>query len=123
MNAALGLIGRQWRRVDTPAGRVQLRRDLTPHIVEKRGDARERYANRLLKTLTEPNEVWWTYYENGQFRRLYIKAWDDGRGGLGIVAEETREGDLFWNFVPMTWQGVNKQRMGTLVYPAGGRGS
>lgn len=88
LNEALGLAGATtWSMVETPLGRVRLRRGFTPHIVAKAGQRRERSANRTIPTLTEPNEVWMTCYDNGEFQMRYVKVWDDHRGGMSIVAE------------------------------------
>ena len=115
---ALGLAGdAKWRRIDTPAGPVALRRSMIAHIVAKPEDARERFANRILPTLQDPDEVWMTYYDNGQIRMRYLKAWS-GRGGGMAVAEDTREGLVLWNFIPMRAKDLNSQRVGWLVHAA-----
>ena len=87
------------------------------HVVAKEGDARERHAARILPTLQDPDEVWMTYYDNGQIRMRYLKAWA-GRGGGLAVAEDTREGLVLWNFIPMRADALNSQRVGWLVHAA-----
>lgn len=116
VRAELGLAGKEWRKVDTPAGPAALRRDMAPHVVSKFDEHRERFANRILPTLQEPDEVWMTYFDNGQIRMRYVKAWRDG-GGLA-VAEDTREGLIFWNFIPKRASNLDAERTGWLVHEA-----
>ena len=87
------------------------------HVVAKRRDARERFANRILPTLQDPDEVWMTYYDNGQIHMRYLKAWAGRSGGLA-VAEDTREGLVLWNFIPTRAKYLNSQRVGWLVHAA-----
>ena len=118
VNEALGLTGAtNWRKVRTPVGDAVVRRGLTPHIVEKLDEHRERYANRILPTLEAPDEVWMTYYDNGQFRLRYLKRWDDARGALSIVTE-AKDGSMLYNFIPGRAGSLNRQRSGSLLYPA-----
>ena len=117
VNDALGLTGKtNWRKVKTPVDDVVLRRSLTPHMIEKRDQQRERYANRILPTLEAPDEVWMTWYDNGQFRKRYVKVWDDNRGSMSVVTE-ARDGSLLWNFIPGRAKDFNRQREGVLLYP------
>lgn len=120
INEALGLTGKtNWRKVRTPVDDVVLRRSRTPHIVEKRDQRRERYANRILPTLEAPDEVWMTWYDNGEFRQRYIKAWDDNRGALTVVTE-AKDGSLLYNFIPGAAKGLNRLREGVMLYRLGG---
>ena len=117
VNSALGLTGEtNWRKLETPVDDVVLRRSHTPHMVEKRDHRRERYANRILPTLEAPDEVWMTWYDNGQFRKRYLKVWDDNRGALSVVTE-TKDGSLLWNFITGDSKRLNRQREGVLLHP------
>ena len=51
------------RFVETPLGRVVIKKDLLTHVVEKRDQMRERYSNFILPTLENPNEVWLVRYK------------------------------------------------------------
>ena len=108
------------RIVKTPVEDVLIDREKVAHITAKFGDHRERFANRIIPTLTEPNEVWMTLYDNGEFRKSYIKVYEGsgrkGRGGLSIVTE-TPGGGVFYNFIPREPAGLNRQREGVLLYP------
>ena len=112
----------RWRRIGTPAGPVALRRAMIPHVVAKRGAPRERRADQILPALTDPDEVWMTYMDNGQIRMRYLRAEPGDAGGLA-VAEDTREGLVWWNYIPVG-EGLNSQRVGWLVHAAdrGGAG-
>lgn len=113
-NSHLGLTGpTNWRKVKTPVDDVIVRRGLTPHMVSE-GDARgERHANRIVPTLEAPDEVWMTWYDDGQFRNRYLKAWDDG--ALSMVTER-KDGSLLWDVI-LDGADVNRPREGVLLYP------
>ena len=114
---ALGLSDLTPRRtVRTPVDDVLLDRGKVAHITEKYRDHRERYANRILPTLTEPSEVWMTWYDNGMFRKRYVKVFEGDAGGLA-VAEEAPGGAVLFQFIPMGRRGINRNREGVLLYP------
>ena len=114
---ALGLSAdKPRRRVATPVDEVLLDRSRLDHIVENRTAARERYANRILPTLEDPEEVWLTLYDNGEYRMRYLKLYDDDRNGLSIVTE-TPDGALLYNFIPGPHRSIDRQRLGVLLYP------
>ena len=108
------------RIVKTPVEDVLLDREKVAHVTAKFGDHRERFANRIIPTLTEPNEVWMTLYDNGEYRKRYIKVFEgagkEGRGGLSIVTE-TPGGGVLYNFIPTRTSGLNRYRNGVLLYP------
>ena len=123
VQAALGLSGETPRRfVETPAERVLLDLDRTAHITAKFDQHRERFADRILPTLADPNEVWMTYYDDGTFRKRYLKVFESKgekrRGGLS-VAVETPDGQLLYNFIPTDPNGINRNRLGALLYTKG----
>lgn len=117
---ALGLSDAQpTRRVDTPVGPVLLSQKLMLHVTEKRGHARERYANRIVPTLEDPDEVWLTQYDapdGPEYRTSYLKAFDDNRNTLSIVTE-TQDGSLLYNFIPRRLRDMNSRRVGVLQFP------
>ena len=84
------------------------------HIVAKWTAAQERYANFILPTLAEPNEVWLTEYSDG-FRRRFIKFFRGDKNMLVIVRENTEE-SLLWNAIPAEARYIDKQRTGILFY-------
>ena len=123
VHIALGLSRKTPRRfIKTPVEDVLLDSQKTAHITAKFEQHRERFANRITPTLTEPNEVWMTYYDDGTFRKRYLKVFasEGGKrqGGLSVVTE-TPNGQLLYNFVPIDPQGINRNRVGALLYQKG----
>ena len=87
------------------------------HVVQKRGDARERYAPHLLAALEDPLEVWLTRYDDGGYRRRFIGLFEGERQGL-VVARENLDGSLFWNFASVGGERARhteSRRMGELL--------
>lgn len=114
---ALGLSqDQEYDRIVTPLGNVLVGREMTHHITRKFRDHREVFANRILPTLQDPLEIWSVLYDNGQYRRHYIKAYKDRndwrRYMLAITIEDTGE-ELLYNFFPAR---SNSKRAGTLLY-------
>lgn len=104
------------RVVETPVDRVAIRYDLLGHLVEKRSDARERYARFILPTLSQPFEVWLTRYEDG-YRKRYIGLFG-GRNDLAVIVRENRDGSLMWNVMHARDKDMNKFREGALLFGA-----
>ena len=103
-----------YRRVRTPLEPVIIQKDFLIHVVEKRAAARERYANFIIPTLTDPNEVWLASYNDG-FRRRFIKFFQ-GKKNMLVVARENIDGNLFWNAMPADSKYIDNQRTGVLLY-------
>lgn len=101
----------------TPLGPVAIRGKNFRHFVEKRDQQRERYAARIPETLRDPDEVWRALYMHTdghtEWRRHYIRAYDDKKAGFVIVTE-TSDGGLFFNFIPR--RSINARRTGVLLY-------
>ena len=132
---ALGIPKKGRRKVKTPDGLddVIIRKDKLPHIVEEGKGNRERYANHILPTLTDPLEVWLTegerYTATGEkkrvFRRRFIALFGDNKDKQGLaVVEEDKDGSLLWTFVPKSLKKrsgrddlyLDRQRTGFLLY-------
>ncbi len=112
---ALGLakeIPHRW--IDTPVDQVLLRYNLLPHMVEKRADARERYANYILPTLENPFEIYLTAYDDG-FRKRYLGLFE-GKNQLLCVVRVNKDGGLLWNIMHADLRRMNKVRVGELLY-------
>ena len=87
---------------------------------------RERYANTILPTLTDPLEVWLAETERltptGEkqpiFRRRFIALFGDNKDKQGlVVVEEGKDESLLWTFVPMSRpSSLDKRRSGFLLY-------
>ena len=128
VHAALGLSpDTPRRRVRTPVDEVLLSRRAVRYWAGKQD--RERYANRILPTLTEPDEVWMPYFDDGTFRARYVRFYDDARaGGALSVVTESPDGQLLANSIPMSDTNIDVQRVGVLLFDRlardgrGGRG-
>lgn len=100
--------------IDTPSGAVQIQRESLYHIVEKRRDARERYAHYALDTLTGPFEVWRVAYDNDSFRLAFIGVYETKNQMLVVV--NIQAGHVLWNFMHSEAKSLNKHRHGELLY-------
>lgn len=104
------------RFVKTPTGTVALFDRLLPHVVEKRSDMRERYARFILPTLEAPDEVWQTAYDDATTRRRYIKLFSDSKYDLLVIVREGPDGSVLWNVIHSERKGLNRLRVGALLY-------
>jgi SPP1 gp7 family putative phage head morphogenesis protein len=111
---ALALRNKPYRLIDTPIGQVILRAEFIPHLVEKRQDMRERYANFIIPTLTDPYEIYLTAYKDG-FRERYVGLFT-GKENLLVVLRLNKDGSLLWNIMQAGDKAMNKQRVGALLY-------
>ncbi len=110
---ALALKGDKPRMVETPVGPVIIQKDLIKHMVQKEDSKRERYAQFVLPTLEQPDEVWLTAYQDG-FRKRYISFFHDAN--IVIIVRVNRDGSLFWNGIRAKDQYIDKQRLGILLH-------
>ena len=91
---------------------------LAQHITEKFEEHREKYANRILPTLEDPDEVWVSLYDDGGYRTLHLKRWRERERNALAVAVEGPDARLFWTFVPMTRNSYpDGQSAGARVWP------
>ena len=98
----------------TPIGDIHILRDKLSHIVEKRGDARERYVKFALDTLFNPYEIWQTMYDDDMVRYIFIGTYKQKQQMLVVVAPW--DGKVLWNFMHTEAKGLNKHRRGDLLY-------
>lgn len=113
--ASLGLSDAvQFRMVQTPVERMVMRNEWLPHLVDDELNARERYANFILPTLTDPFEVYLTAYEDG-YRMRYIGLFT-GKNDLLVVVRENKDGSLLWNIMQRDDRRMNAAREGALLY-------
>lgn len=110
--------GEPSRLVETPIDTVPIQYSLLSHMVEKRSDARERYAAYVLPTLTQPFEVWATRYDDGSLRRRYIGAFKGDKNLLSIV-RVNGDGSVFWNYMQANDKRLNQLRVGQLLWSKG----
>lgn len=112
--------GKDWIDIDTFDGdKAILHRERIPHLVEKRDEARERYAHYIIPTLREPYEIWLTEYKTPDgisfFRKQYIGLFA-GKENLFAVINLNRDGSLLWNIMQAGDKSMNKKREGYLLY-------
>lgn len=100
--------------INTPIETMYIQREYLPHLVEKRDNARERYANYVLQTLKDPFEIYLTEYEDG-LRRQYIGLFK-GKYNLLCVVRLNKDGSILWNIMNADNKGMDKRRVGDLIY-------
>jgi hypothetical protein len=103
------------RTVETPIGVVEIRHDLLPHLVEKRLDMRERYANFILPTLISPYEIYETEYEDGSRRARFFGVFAS-KYAMQVVVMMGSPKMLLWNFMHAERKKMNKNRSGALLF-------
>jgi len=119
MRRAMGIEQGGGITVSTPVERVEIDVLSLPHVVEKRADQRERFANFVLPTLLRPTEVWAVAYDDGSVRNRYVKLFSGSRYDLLVLVKVAEDGSVFWNMMQRDRKGMNALRIGDLVY--GGR--
>lgn len=100
--------------VSTPLGSVNLNSQFLNHITEKRNDARERYANYIIPTLTKPFEIYHTEYSDG-FRYQFIGLFK-GKNNLLVVVKIDSSNNIMWNIMHTDKRIMNKHRKGELIF-------
>ena len=116
LRGALGVPVGASRSIHTPVGNVTILDELLPHVVEKRLDARERYANFVIPTLMSPDEVWDTAYDDGTQRRRFIKLFTGSKYDIMVVVKQEPNGYILWNLINRDRKGMNILRAGKLIY-------
>lgn len=95
-------------------GLLVVQRNNIEHIVEKRNDARERYAPHALATIKDPFEVWEVLYDNGERRYAFISLFANKRQMLVVVS--IQKDNVLWNFMHTDKKNLNKHRHGKLIH-------
>ncbi len=114
---ALGFTGdERLITVSTPMGTRTVWRENLMHMVEKRADERERYANYVLATLKNPFEIWLKKHEDGLLRENYVGLFQEGDKAMLAVVRINRDGSLLWNIMQRDERGMNRLREGWLVW-------
>lgn len=114
---ALGFAGdERLRTITTPMGQRTIWRDNLAHLVAKKADARERYANYILPTLEQPHEIWLKEHADGKLRENYIGLFQEGKNAVLAVVRINRDGSLLWNMMQRTPKNMDSLREGWLVH-------
>ncbi len=114
LREAIGIKQGESILIQSPVRKIEIADWTLNHIVEKRMDTRERYANLIRPTLEHPLEIWSTEYEDG-FRERYIKLFD-AKKNLFVVVRVNQDGSLLWNIMQKELSALNSMRMGNLVF-------
>jgi SPP1 gp7 family putative phage head morphogenesis protein len=115
LQSALGVSqAKPLRMINTPVDPVAIRAEFLPHLMAKREQSREIFANYVVPTLESPYEIWLTAYEDG-LRKRYIGLFQDQRDLLSVV-RENQDGSLLWNVIRMKDRDLNRQRQGNLIW-------
>lgn len=115
LRTAVGIVPGGQRTIATPLGDVMIDDEWLSHIVEKRHDARERYAHLILPTLERPTEIWLSPYGD-EWRRRYLKLFSGPKYDLLVVVKTLSAGNVVWNAIPMDVKSLDKQRQGKLLW-------
>lgn len=102
--------------VQTPIERVLLRDANLAHVIEKRPERRERYANFVLPTLESPTEVWVTAYDDGSSRNRYIKLFSGAKYDMLVIVRLDPDGSIFWNMMQRERKKMNEMRVGERIW-------
>jgi hypothetical protein len=102
--------------VQTPVEKVFLQDSRLGHVIEKRPERRERYANFVLPTLTSPTEVWATAYDDGSTRNRYIKLFSGSKYDLLVIVRVDPDGSIFWNMMQRARGKMNEMRVGERIW-------
>lgn len=122
LRAAVGIEPGGNRTVTTPLGDAVIDDQWLARIVEKRHDARERYAHLIIPTLERPTEIWLAPYGD-EWRRRYIKVFSGPKYDLLVVVKTLPNGEVVWNAITMEAKSLDKQRQRKLLwkeYPSAG---
>lgn len=113
---ALGIAEGGAALVSTPVENVTILDSSLAHVVEKRADQRERFANFVLPTLQSPSEVWEVAYDDATLRRRYIKLFGGTKYDLLVIVKVDPDGGIFWNMMQRDRKRMNSLRIGERVY-------
>lgn len=103
-------------RLDSPIGDITIHDSTLKHIVEKRRDARERYINYAIKTITDPYEIYELTYDDGSTRIGFIGVFKGKKQMLVIAKVIEDESKWLWNFMHCDAKSLNRHRCGKLIY-------
>lgn len=99
---------------ETVIGNVVCKKEHLYHIVEKRQNARERFAAHAKATILDPFEVWAAEYSDESIRYKFIGTFAEKNQIVVIVAKFQEH--LFWNYMNMEAKKLNKLRTGNLLF-------
>jgi SPP1 gp7 family putative phage head morphogenesis protein len=101
--------------IKTPVDEVIIDEQFLSHMVEKRSNRRERYANFIIPTLEEPFEIYLRQFEDG-YRPQYIGLFQ-GKHNILISILVNKDGSFLYNYMQASNAEMNRQRKGELIWP------
>ncbi len=101
--------------IQTPIETVTITTGNLIHLVEKRDNARERYADFILPALQNPFEIWGTEYTDSMLRKRYIGLFS-GKTDVAIIVKVESDGSIMWNMMNADRGRMNKFREGVLLW-------
>ncbi len=108
--------------IKTPITKVLIDEQMIKHIVKDNKDNRERFANFILPTLTDPDEIWAVKEKSKNdkyFKKRYrfIKFFKTKKDNAIVIVRLLRDGSLAWTFFKSKdLKYFDKQRVGILMY-------
>jgi SPP1 gp7 family putative phage head morphogenesis protein len=102
-------------KVKSPIDEILIKREYLERIVEKRDNARERYANYILPTLQNPFEIYITEFEDGTSRFQYIALFK-GKNNILASVRINSDGSILYNMMQSDNKTMDGSRVGDLVY-------
>jgi hypothetical protein len=102
--------------VEGQLGNVAIMDQLLTHVVDKRINGRERFGRFIIPTLSNPDEVWTTVYDDDTTRRRFIKLFSGAKYDILVIVREQADGSVLWNVINRDRKGMNALRVGTPVY-------
>jgi len=113
----LGIVDKRTVYIPALNENVIITKELLGHVVEKRGNHRERYSEWIIPTLTDPFEIWSTKYDDGSTRKRFIKLFD-AKYNLYVIVMVNPDGGILWNVINKRTHQLDKEREGILLYSA-----
>ena len=101
--------------IKTPLETVTITNGSLFHLVEKRDNARERYADYIFPTLHNPFEIWGTEYSDGKMRKRYIGLFS-GKTDIAVIVKVESDGSIMWNMMNADRGRMNRFREGKLLW-------
>lgn len=106
--------------IQSPVEKVAVQYESLRHMVQKRDEQRERFAEFVKKTLEQPYEVWLTRFPSGNqegYRKQYIGLFEENGKNLLVSVIPASDGRLLYNFMQRNDKSLNSRRRGdALLY-------
>ena len=106
----------KFRVISSPVEDVVITSKLVNYLIKHNKDTeRFKFANFIIPTLTNPNEVWLSQYTDGTYRPNYIAYFKDVKD-MAVIVKLAKDGNIVWNAIPANDRYINNVRVGNLRY-------